>query len=303
MPQKAIQNLVGKLQGWLESLIVMLPNLIGAALIVVLFWVAARLLRKLVLKLLQRISVYAQVNKLVGTMTYLLVMVTGLFFALGVLNLQKTVTSLLAGAGIIGLALGFAFQDIAANFMSGIFLSIRRPFRENDLVETNNYFGTVERITLRSTELISAQGQVVIIPNKEVFQNPIVNYSQTGRRRVDLKVGVSYGDDLQTVRDVALAALDALDGLEPGRPVDFFYEEFGSSSINFVIRFWISHTGQADYLRARSDAVMRIKHAFDAHGITIPFPIRTLDFGIVGGEKLSDVLPSGLYPAKNQQPD
>ncbi len=293
--ENTFSNLVDKLAGWLEGFILMLPNLVVAVLLVVVFWLAARLARRLILQVMERVSSYQQVNKLLATAGYVAVLAAGTFIALGVLDLDKAVTSLLAGAGIIGLALGFAFQDIAANFISGILMSIRRPFTEGDIVKTNDYFGTVVDVNLRSTYLQTFQGQLVVIPNKEVFQSPLINYSKTQRQRIDLRCGVAYGDDLEQAEQVALEAVRSIDYRDQDRDVDLYYEDFGDSSINFVVRFWIDFHKQTDFLRARSDAIKRIKRAFDENGITIPFPIRTLDFGVVGGEKLSEVLPQHLY--------
>jgi small conductance mechanosensitive channel len=108
---------------------------------------------------------------------------------------------------------------------------------------------------------------------------------------VDLEIGVSYGDDLEKVRRVAIRAVEKVSVRKPDTEVELFFEEFGGSSIDFVVRFWIDFAArQADYLRARSEAIERLKRAFDANGITIPFPTRTLDFGVRGGEKLSEVL-------------
>ncbi|MGH8729270.1 MAG: mechanosensitive ion channel family protein, partial [Burkholderiales bacterium] len=193
-------------------------------------------------------------------------------------GLDKTVTSLLAGAGIIGLALGLAFQDIGANLLSGIYMSIERPFRAGHLIKSNDYFGTVERITLRQTEILTPEGQLVLIPNKKIFENPIVNYSTFGRRRVDIAVGVSYSTDLDQAKEIAIGELRGLPARDPSRDVELYYEEFGESSINLVARFWISFDRQPDFLRARSDAIEALKRAFDANEITIPFPIRTIEF-------------------------
>ncbi len=292
--QQAISKVLEKLDGWLEQLVLLLPNLLVALLVVVAFWLAAKLVKKALVRLLDPI-VPGQIARLLGTLAYLATLIVGDSEALGIVGLQKTVASLLAGAGIIGLALGFAFQDIAANFMSGVLLAIRRPFRVGELIETNDFFGTVQRITLRSTEIRTPPGQIVLVPNSQVFQNPIVNFSRTGERRVDLSVGVAYGDDLEKARSVAVAAVEQIEARQADRPVELFFEEFGDSSINFVVRFWIDFSRQAEYLAARSEAIERVKVAFDEAGLTIPFPIRTLDFGVVGGEKLSEELR--LLPA------
>ncbi len=292
---ETFDTLGDKLTGWLDALILMLPNFAAAVVVVFIFWLLARLARKVLTSVMRRVSHYTQVNGLIASIGYLIILVTGVFIALGILNLDKTVTSLLAGVGIIGLALGFAFQDIAANFISGILLSLRRPFVEGDIVGTQDFLGVIDRITLRSTELRTFQGQIVIIPNKDVFQNPITNYSRLGKRRVDLACGVAYGDDLEKAKQVALKAVQDLDVIDRDRPVDLYYESFGESSIDFTLRFWVDFRKQTDFLSARSDAIMRIKRAFDENEITIPYPIRTLDFGVVGGEKLNEMLPASFY--------
>lgn len=199
--------------------------------------------------------------------------------------------SLLAGAGILGLALGFAFQDIAANLMAGIYLNIQHPFRAGHLIESKDLFGVVKRVHLRWTEMRNPEGQLVLIPNKQVFENPIRNYSATGQRRIDIRLGVSYGDDLERVKRIGIRALEQVSTRKPDTEVELFFEEFGESSIDFVARFWIDFTSkQSEYLQARSEAIERLKRAFDENGITMPFPTRTLDFGVKGGETLSEAL-------------
>lgn len=158
------------------------------------------------------------------------------------------------------------------------------------LVESNGYLGVVSDIRLRVTILRLFTGQTVRIPNREVLTNAIVNYTETGERRVDIAVGVSYGSDLDEVKRVTIEAIEPLDCRREERPVELFYEAFGDSSINFQLRFWMDVTRQPDFLAARSDAIMAIKRAYDRAGITIPFPIRTLDFGIKGGQTITDAL-------------
>lgn len=282
--------ITGKLEGWLTSAIEMLPNLVLALLIVVAFYVLAKVIRKFVGNMLSRITDNKTVTGLAETLLAVLVMGVGFFFALSILNLDGTVTSLLAGAGIIGLALGFAFQDIAANFIAGVLLSIRHPFGIGDIIETNGLFGTVEKLNLRNTILRTPQGQFIYVPNKEVYENPFTNYTRTGKRRIDLACGVSYGDDLEKARKVAVETLSSLDMRDESKEVEFYYNEFGDSSINFSIRFWIYFDRLPDFLGAQSEAIMALKKAYDKNDIMIPFPIRTLDFGIRGGEKLNRVM-------------
>jgi len=288
---KAWELLAGKVLGWGRDFVLLLPNLAVAVAVLVGFWLLAKAARNVLTRLLRRVSHSEQVNRVLGETVFLALVAAGLFIALGILGLQKTVASLLAGAGILGLALGFAFQDIAANFMAGIFLSIEHPFRAGHLIRSKEIEGIVKKVHLRWTEIRSPQGQVILVPNKQVFDHPITNYSTAGQRRVDLKAGVSYGDDLETVRRVAVQAIEQMSDRKPDTEVELYFEELGESAIKLVVRFWIDFTSkQTDYLRAKSEAIERLKRAFDDNGITMPFPTRTLDFPVKGGETLPAAL-------------
>lgn len=274
----AYELIINKLSGWLQELIRMLPNILLAAIILVLGFFIAAAIRKLSKKLIGKISAHATLNNLFASIIYITFIGITLFVVLSILQLDKAVTSILAGAGIIGLALAFAFQDIAANFISGIFISFRRPIRIGDVVKVGDYMGKVMDINLRDTIVKTFQGQMVIIPNKNVFQNPIENYSLLGKRRLDLTVGVSYDADLEYVQSITLEALKDIKGLTTD-PITMGYKEFADSSINYVVRIWIQNPEQYEYWAVRHAVILAIKKAYDQNGISIPFPIRTLDFG------------------------
>ncbi len=300
--EQAYALIVEKLTGWLQAIIAMLPNLLLAFVIVLLGVVAARLARRVVRRLLGSMSENSSINELMATIVHLAVLAVGLFIALGVLKLDKTVTSLLAGAGIVGLALGFAFQDIAANFISGIMMAVRKPIAIGDVIESNGHFGTVTAINLRTTEVRTPQGPLILVPNKDVFQQALQNYSELGRRRVDLSVGVSYGDNLERVEQVTLAAIRSLSCVQSADDVVLYFTGYGDSSINLDVCYWITFSRQAEYREALSAGVKAVKAAFDANQITIPFPIRTLDFGIKGGQPLSQVLETRSLTAGDDAP-
>ena len=301
MEIKSIYELVsGKLENWLTTTIEMLPNLAVALLVVIVFYAIAKGIRKFVGKILGRVTSNKTVTGLAQTVLSVLVIGIGVFFALSILNLDGMVTSLLAGAGIIGLALGFAFQDIASNFISGVLLSVRHPFGIGDIIDTNGHFGTVQKLNLRNTVIRTPQGQTIYVPNKVVYENPFTNYTKNGERRIDLACGVSYGDDLEKARKVAIDAIEGLEVRDQNRDVELYYNEFGGSSVNFTLRFWISFEQLPQYWSAQSEAIIALKKAFDENDIMIPFPIRTLDFGIRGGEQLNASMVSNGSNAKNE---
>jgi small conductance mechanosensitive channel len=295
------QDVMGKLTKWADAFAQMLPNLIVALLVLGLFWLAARVACSASDRALRRFDTHQAARDLISRIIRIAVLLAGVVVALGVMNLDKALASILAGAGIVGLALGFAFQDLAGNLISGVGLAIhqRWPFKIGDVVETNDVFGVVEKIHLRTSIIRTLDGKMVVLPNKQIYQNKVVNYSASGTRRVDLECGVSYGDDLDKVKRVVTETLDAIEGRDRSRDVEVFFKGFGSSSVDLVGRFWVDYREHRDFLDARSRAIAAIRKAFDANDIVIPFPIRTLDFGIRGGQPLAESLP---IRALNGQP-
>lgn len=290
MDINTIANLINdKLSSWSEALIKLLPNIVLAAVVMVLGLYLAKFIRKITGKIVTKISTNSTLSNLFSSIIYFSFIGIVLFTVLTILNLDKAVTSILAGAGILGLALAFAFQDIAANFMSGIFISFRKPLKVGDIVQIKEYMGKVKEINLRDTVVETFQGKTVIIPNKEVFQNPIENYTILQKRRFDLTVGVSYGDDLEKVRDITIQAVSDIAELSTEDGINVFFIEFGDSSVNLSVRMWINTPEQSVYNKVGSEAIIKIKKAYDAHDIMIPFPIRTLDFGIKGGTTLAQM--------------
>lgn len=285
-------EVIDKVENWLDSVITMLPNFVVAIFIVLLTVLFAKLIRRLAYQMMRKITKNEAINRLTSSIAFFLSFIFGVFIALRVLNLDKTVTSLLAGLGIVGLALGFAFKDIAANFIAGIYLAIKSPINVNDIIEYQGERGAVKEIGLRSSTIKTFQGQDVIIPNRLIMQEKYTHFSINGERRIDLDVGISYGDDLEKVEKVALEAIKKIAYVHKEKPVDLYFKEFGDSAIIFSVRYWVEYklNDYLLYLRAQSQGIKNIKKAFDENDITITFPIRTIDFGIKGGKSLADML-------------
>jgi small conductance mechanosensitive channel len=185
------------------------------------------------------------------------------------------VTAFLAGLGIIGFTVGFALQDVMKNFASGIILLVQQPFRVGDSVAVGDYEGTVQAIDLRSTEIKTFDGRIAIVPNADVLNHVIVNYTHSLQRRIEVVVGVAYGTDLKLARDVALEAIHAVPGYLEDPAAMVVFKEFGESSVDMSVFVWFD-TAQSSPLKARDGAIESIKLAFDAHNIEIPFPVRTM---------------------------
>lgn len=286
---KAINTLKSEMNEWSEHIVSNLPNFILALVVFFIIMISSRVIKKLLGKVLEKVGSSKAVNQLIMNIYSLAIFSIGLIVALGIMNLDTAVGSILTGAGIVGFILGFAFQDIIANMFSGAIIAIRKPFTVDDIIETNDHFGKVLSIRLINTEIHDLGGNIVLIPSREILRTGLVNYTSTGLKRITLPVGISYGEDLERVRDITLNAITPLKQILKDKEIEFYYTDFGDSSINFELRFWIKYNSEPDVKLIRSDAILAIKKAYDQKGITIPFPIRTLDFGIKGGEKLSQM--------------
>jgi small conductance mechanosensitive channel len=285
----ALATILAKLESWMEKITVMLPNLILAIFLFIVFLNLARLARRLFARVISKAVDDVSIQRLLTQLLYYLCLSIGVFVVLEILDLDKAVTSLIAGLGVVGIALGFAFQDIAANFIGGVILAFKKPFNIGDVVEIDGTIGALDRTDFRLTVIRTFQGQEVYIPNKDVIQKKIINYSVTGERRIDLQIGVSYGEDLERVQQITLDAIKTVEGVRTDKDIIFDYYGFGDSSINYNLRFWIPFPGEPSILVIINQVFIAIKKAYDAHDITIPFPIRTLDFGIKGGTMLSEL--------------
>ncbi|MHA7128714.1 mechanosensitive ion channel family protein [Algoriphagus namhaensis] len=287
-----ISQITDKLNGWLEAGIELLPNLVLAILVMLATIFIGKSIKALAEKYLVKLGTNQTISRFLSQLFFLGILVLGIMLSLSVMDLSKTVSSILAGLGIVGLALGFAFQDTAANFMSGIFITFNQPYKIGDVIESKDgHQGSVIDINLRVTKIQTFNGPVVHVPNRMLFQEYFINYSENEKRRLQIECGVSYGEDLEKVQKVALASVENIPHRLKSEEVSLFWTGFGDSSINFLLNIWVEYTdANRDYVMARNEGILALKKAFDNEGITIPFPIRTLDFGIKGGKPLTSQL-------------
>lgn len=281
-----------KLTTWIEAGVAHLPNFVVAIVIVLVFSIGAKVAGRVVRNVLHKALDTEQIANLLASIFKVIVFAAGLFVALDFLGLSGTVTSLLAGAGIIGLAIGFAFQDMTENLIAGISMGIRKPFQIGDVIEADKVFGTVKTINLRNTLVETFFGQLEVIPNKVLFRNVLTNFTVNGIRRVEVPVGISYADDPEKAAEVIVEAINKCDFVIKHDETAVFAESFGDSSINLLLWFWIDYPGEPGFMQARHVGVCTVNRALTEADILIPFPIRTLDFGAKGGEKLNTMLSS-----------
>jgi len=247
----------------------LLFRLIIVVLILFLFSRLSRVVQRLTDKALttSKIRLSALLREMIVATARNLVVVLGILIALS--QIGVSLGPLLAGLGIAGFIIGFALQDTLSNFASGMLILIYRPFDVGDFVEAGGVMGTVNHMSIVNTTFKTIDNQVLIVPNNMVWSSVITNVTAQRTRRVDLKITVSYGDDLNKVEQVLSSIIESHDAvLDEPAPVIKLHE-LGESGVMIVVRPWVK---TADYWPTYWDLLRTIKDRFDAEGITIPFP-------------------------------
>ena len=261
------------LQSILEQALLFIPKLVAALIVfgvsVFLSAVAARWIRRTARTKIDDEETLLLLSRLARWT----VIVLGTVLALDQVNFD--VTGFVAGLGIAGLTIGFALQDISRNFISGLILLVRQPFDIGDSVKVAGYAGTILEITTRDTVLKNWDGEMVILPNLEVFTNPIVNYSDLPNRRRTIKIGLGYGEDANRATEIFLKAIKDVDGVLMDPAPELLAEGLGDSTLNLAARFWVNQ--ETHSLFAVHSAVVRtIKEVGEQEGIDLPYPIQTV---------------------------
>lgn len=254
---------------WLLSFAENLPNIIMAFAIIILFYLLSSFISKWAKNALGKARLHASFKIMLISLLRIFIIVFGVFFALGIVGLDKTVMSLMAGVGVIGLALGFAFKDLASNLISGIFIAIQNPFDIGDTIKINNITGVVEVIRLRDTVLNAGNGQKIYIPNKTFMEEALYNFSQSAEKRFDLEISVSYDDNLEDVVETLKKDLSSLKGQKKGKDVVVKIKEFRMNAVLLEINLWIDVPGM-DATEFSSLAMMSIKKSIQKNGFHIP---------------------------------
>lgn len=210
--------------------------LAGAAILVIGLWIA-RILTRGVRRLLERTGTDAILVRFVGNLAYGALLIFVILAAVAQVGIQTT--SIIAVLGAAGLAIGLALQGSLSNFAAGVLMLIFRPFRAGDYVECAGTAGVVQEVQIFSTRLRTPDNKLVIVPNGAVYSGNVVNYSANDTRRLDLVFGVSYADDLDHVKRVMRAVLDAEPRLlaDPAPTIGLL--ELADSSVNFAVRPWV----------------------------------------------------------------
>ena len=272
-----IETLRDQLQDMGEGFVESLPNLAIAIFIVFLTWIVARFGARISDMIVGRTELRASLKTLIDTLVKLGIWLAGLFIAAIVVMPGLTAASLLAGLGIGAVAIGFAFQDIFENFLAGVLIMLREKMRIGDVIECEGITGKVEHITLRETHVRKLSGELTVVPNSILFKNPVEILTDDSQRRHEVVVGVSYDTQLDRAAEVIRQAVEDVEDVLASKGIDIFAQEFNSSSVDFLVRWWAGSTPR-DGWESKDKVVRAVKAALDEAGIEIPFPYVTHTF-------------------------
>ncbi|MDX1547561.1 MAG: mechanosensitive ion channel family protein [Rhodothermales bacterium] len=220
----------------------------------------------------ERLGVRPLVRELLQRTVAALLFLVGLLLALDVLGVTALVGAVLGTAGVVGLAIGFAFQDIVENYLAGVLLSVRQPFAVGDLVDVEEHHGKVVRLTARELVLMTIDGNHLRLPNATVFKSAIVNYTRNPLRRFSFTLGIANEEDLTAAMQQARRTLDAMNGVLEDPPPFARVEALADSNVTVQVAGWVDQR-EADFVKVRSEAVRLVKAALDEAGIEMPEPI------------------------------
>jgi len=219
------------------------------------------------MKAMQKGDLDITLRRFIGNLARMLLMLFVIIAAINQLGVQTA--SLIALLGAAGLAVGLALQGSLSNFAAGVLIVLFRPYKVGDWIEGGGISGAVEEVQILTTVLKTGDNKRVIVPNSQIMGTTITNFSANETRRVDLVVGVSYGDDIDKVRKELQDLVAADDRILDDPAVTIAVSELADSSVNFVVRPWVK---TADYWGVYFDLTEAIKKRFDEVGISIPFP-------------------------------
>ncbi len=282
---EAVDLVTNKLGDLWTGILLSLPIVLIGLIVFLIALVVALLMSRAFHRGIEKAGVERVVGNLLARIVKTILIGVALLFALSVMGVS--VANVVTFLAVLGFAVGLAIQGILENFVAGVILLIRKPFRAGDQIVTGDFEGTVEDIDFRVTRLLGYDGTVSLVPNGDVYGNPIINLTTLGKRRTSVTVGVDYRDDHHEAKRVITEALQQVEGVLADPPAEALLTELADSSVNFELRYWTAPDIRS--VRHAQDAVLAsVKSAIEEAGMTIPWPIRTL---VVDGDsdiRLSD---------------
>lgn len=270
------ERLLYAFEKYWESIIEKVPELTVGIILLLFFLFIGVFTRRLIQKRLKTKIKDKLLLSFISRSVLLIFAVIGIVIFLNQIGLGTAAGGLLAGAGVTALILGFAFKDIGENFIAGFFLAFSRPFSIGDIVEINGFMGKVKDLTFRNSQIRTYDGRDIFIPNSMMIKNPLVNYTKDGLMRHDFVVGLDYGEDVAEAIAVIMKSLKAVTSIVQKKELAPFViiDQFGTSTINLKIFFWINTFDVlGSFTVLRSQVMQSVINALIKEGFNLPADI------------------------------
>jgi small conductance mechanosensitive channel len=263
------------IQRILNGAVELAPNMILAIMVVLVFYVIARIVKSSVVQVIKRAGRTRYTGDIIGRLSQWAIVLVGFLAGFSVLFPSLSAADLVGLLGIGGIAIGFAFRDIAQNFLAGILLLLTQPFRLGDQIIVNEYEGTVVDIQTRATVIKTYDGRHVVIPNSDLFTDSVIVNTADSTRRSEYDVGIAYSDDINFAKRLIVEAMQGVDAVLEHPAPDALTVELNDSSVDIRARWW-TDSSRREVVMVRDQVITAIKYSLDRNGVTIPFPIRTV---------------------------
>lgn len=267
-----------KVQAMSNSLIIMLPNLVLALIVFLIFFLVAGWLKFLVKRVTRRHRQARNLGLVLGRLSQGITVLIGLFVALSIVIPSFKAGDLIQLLGISGVAIGFAFRDILQNFLAGILILLTEPFQIDDQIIFKGFEGTVENIQTRATTIRTYDGRRVVVPNSDLFTTSVTVNTAFEHRRMEYDVGIGYGDDIHRAKELILEAIASVDGVLKNPAPDALVVELAASTVNIRARWWVQPPRRAETLDSLDKVLTAIKQKLTINGIDLPFPTQQILF-------------------------
>ena len=259
------------LQTWLPYTIDWSLIFIKAIAILGIGWMTSNWIASIVSTLLKKTNLETTVRRSLQSFIKISLKMIVIVILLNSIGIKMTVITAIIGG--VSISLGLALKNNISDVANGLLLLITKPFKVGDSIESGSLAGTVERINIFTTELKTYNNQKLIVPNSELFNSSVINFSEFDARRIELSIGLSYTDNLEKGTALLKEAVKTVPTVLEDPDVAVYLIEFGESSINCTIRAWCNRT---DFLATRHDMILALKKACDENGLSIPFPQRDI---------------------------
>ena len=258
-----------RVDSWVDGAMALLPNIMVAIVIFVIFWFVGKLVKSLIYKQSSRRE-RDNLGEVLGGFVRWVIIVMGFLLAATVVIPSLKPGDLIAGLGVSSVAIGFAFKDILQNWLAGLLILLRQPFHVGDQISVDGHEGTVERIETRATIIKTYDGQRIVVPNSDIYTNSVLVRTAHEKRRSEYDIGIGYGDNVENACEVIVKTLQSVEGVETDPAPEALPWDLAASWVTVRARWW-TDSRRTNVAHVHSRVIMAMKNALDTAEIDMPF--------------------------------